>query len=467
VPLVDRAPRWILAVAALVVLGLVAASAYLVLRGGRQHPKQWDARVEPIARWVADERDLAFEHPVEVRFLTAEEYTEASTGGDAELSEEDQAAMDDLLAQFRALGLIEGKVDLLEAQKTLSDAGSLAFYDPETEKVYVRGSELTPGLRVTLAHELTHVLQDQHFDLQRVTEDGEDGTASVLRALAEGDATRIEDAFIAEVLSDADREEYEETSRAEGEAATEKLDGAVPPILTALFAAPYAFGPELVTFLDQRDGARTIDEALQDPPTEEVLWDPRLYGTSAAEPADVGVSAPRDAEELDSGDFGQAAWYFVLASRLDPKAALTAADGIAGDAYVVYREKDQVCVRVDAAGDTPEDLAELDNALKLWVGQGPEQRASVAIEGDEVVFRSCDPGEEAEGLGEVSTDLLGLPVTRTQIYNSVVEQGGTSEQASCYADGIIDVFTFEQLLSDFPASEEGTRLIERTRSGCF
>jgi hypothetical protein len=48
-----------------------------------------------------------------------------------------------------------------------------------------------------------------------------------------------------------------------------------------------------------------------------------------------------------------------------------------------------------------------------------------------------------------------------------VEQGGTSEQASCYADGIIDVFTFEQLLSDFPASEEGTRLIERTRSGCF
>lgn len=467
VPLVDRAPRWILVVSAVIVLALVAGTVYVLTRGGRQYPSQWDARVEPIARWVAEERDLSFDHPVEVRFLTPEEYTEASTGGAAELTEEDEKAMDDTLAQLRALGLIEGKVDLNEAQKTLSDSGSLAYYDPDTEKVFVRGSKMTPGLRVTLAHELTHVLQDQHFDLQRVSDDAEDGKASVLRAVAEGDATRIEEAYVAEVLSDAERAEYRKASETEGTAATEKLDDEVPPILTALFAAPYLFGPELVTFLDQRDEARSIDEALQEPPTEEVLWDPRLYGSAAAVSADVEVSAPRDSEELDSGDFGQTAWYLLLASRIDPKAALTAADGIAGDAYVVFREKGRVCVRADAAGDTPEDVVELDNALKLWVGQGPEKAASVVTEGDEVVFRSCDPGEEATGLGSVSTDLLGLPVTRTQIYNSVVGQGGTSDQATCYADGIIEAFTFEQLLSDFAASEAGTELIERTRAGCF
>lgn len=467
VPLVDRAPRWILVLSAVVVLALVAGTVYLVTRGGRQFPNQWDARVEPIARWVADERDLEFEHPVEVRFLTAKEYTEASTGGDVELTDEEQQQMDDAVAQLRALGLIEGKVDLNEAQKTLSDSGSLAYYDPDTEKVYVRGSKMTPGLRVTLAHELTHVLQDQHFDLQRVSEDDEDGSASVLRALAEGDASRIEDAYVSEVLTAAERKEYEEASQAEGDAASDKLDDEVPPILTALFAAPYVFGPELVTFLDQRDSARSIDEALQDPPTEEVLWDPRLYGTAAAEPADVEVSAPRGAEELDSGDFGQTAWYLLLASRIDPKAALTAADGIAGDAYVVFREKDRVCVRADAAGDTPADLEELDNALELWVAQGPEKSASVATEGDEVVFRSCDPGEEATDLGSVSTDLLGLPVTRTQIYNSVVGQGGSSEQAGCYADGIIDAFTFDQLMGDHAGTEAGMRLIEAARDRCL
>ena len=466
VPLVDRAPRWIIALSVLVVLGLLAGTGYVLTRGGRQYPKQWDARVEPIARWVAKERELAFEHPVEVEFLTPEEYTKASTGGDVALSDEEQKQMDDALAQLRALGLIEGKVDLNEAQKTLTDSGSLAYYDPDTEKVYVRGSKMTPGLRVTLAHELTHVLQDQHFDLERVSSD-DDGTATVLRAVAEGDATRIEDVYVDDVLTAAERKEYRTASQAEGDAATEKLDAEVPPILTALFASPYIFGPALITFLDQKDGARSIDEALQDPPAEEVLWDPRLYGTSAAEPADVEVSAPRGSEELDSGDFGQTTWYLMLASRIDPKAALTAADGIAGDAYVVFREEGKVCVRADASGDTPEDLVELDNALKLWVAQGPEKAASAVTEGDEVVFRSCDPGEEAADLGEVSTDLLGLPVGRTQIYNSVIDQGGTPEQATCYADGIVDAFTFEQFNGDFPGTPEGRAIVERTQQGCF
>ena len=44
---------------------------------------------------------------------------------------------------------------------------TLAFYDPRTQDVYVRGTDTTaPATRVTLAHELTHALQDQHFDLR-------------------------------------------------------------------------------------------------------------------------------------------------------------------------------------------------------------------------------------------------------------------------------------------------------------
>ena len=49
-------------------------------------------------------------------------------------------------------------------------------------------------MRVTLAHELTHVLQDQHFDLERLADPDFD-RADELRAMAEGDAGRIEDAY--------------------------------------------------------------------------------------------------------------------------------------------------------------------------------------------------------------------------------------------------------------------------------
>ena len=29
-----------------------------------EYPDRWDAKVEPLAAWVADARDLEFEHPV-------------------------------------------------------------------------------------------------------------------------------------------------------------------------------------------------------------------------------------------------------------------------------------------------------------------------------------------------------------------------------------------------------------------
>lgn len=39
---------------------------------------------------------------------------------------------------------MSGDVDLDQATSTLSDSGTLAYYDPSVEQVFVRGTELTP-----------------------------------------------------------------------------------------------------------------------------------------------------------------------------------------------------------------------------------------------------------------------------------------------------------------------------------
>ena len=69
-------------------------------------------------------------------------------------------------AQLRAVGLVAGGVDLLDSVSDLQQSGVLAYYDPKRERITVRGKELDVARRVTLAHELTHALQDQHFDLE-------------------------------------------------------------------------------------------------------------------------------------------------------------------------------------------------------------------------------------------------------------------------------------------------------------
>ena len=64
---------------------------------------------------------------------------------------------------LRALGLVTGKVDLLGATNEANGAGTLAYYSFEDKQITIRGQRLTPAVRSTLVHELTHALQDQHF----------------------------------------------------------------------------------------------------------------------------------------------------------------------------------------------------------------------------------------------------------------------------------------------------------------
>ena len=65
----------------------------------------------------------------------------------------------------------------------------------------MRGTTLDVEHRVTVAHELTHVLQDQHFDLHEAAEAGATtripATRGALKALVEGDAVRIQEDYLA------------------------------------------------------------------------------------------------------------------------------------------------------------------------------------------------------------------------------------------------------------------------------
>lgn len=468
-PLVDRAPGWVLALSALIVLALVAGGAYVVLKGKRTFPSAWDPRIRPIADWVAKERKLSFDHPVEVKFLEPAEYTKVSTGGSVDEAPDatSKAEAANQVAQLRALGFISGELDLDAATKTLADSGTLAFYNPEDKVVYVRGTAMTPSLRVTLAHELTHVLQDQHFDLTRVASlpDSEGG---VLRALAEGDASRIEDAYAEKVLSADERRDYEKQSRADSRDAIDKLDDKVPPILTAVFASPYVLGPELLTYLTLQGGDRAIDKTFTNIPSEEVLFDPQTYKTPAAAPVTVELEAPTGTKAVDDGEFGPTTWFLLLASRLEPTRALAAVDGWGGDHYVVYRDAGKVCVGADVRADSPKDLEQFSDALGDWSAKSPKGTSSVDVDGSTVHFRSCDPGKDAKAVGNVDEQFLALPVSRTQVYDEVVKSGGSNKSAACFSSRIVERFTLDQLTDDsYISGSEGQQAIDAIRSECI
>ena len=65
---------------------------------------------------------------------------------------------------MRALGLITGTSTCSLPSTTSTVVGTLAYYSFEDKRITIRAKADRP-FAATLVHELTHALQDQHFDI--------------------------------------------------------------------------------------------------------------------------------------------------------------------------------------------------------------------------------------------------------------------------------------------------------------
>src|SRR5262249_37293908 len=144
--------------------------------------------------------------------LSAAEYSKETRAESAATSAKEKEQVTQYGAELRAVGLIPAGTDLQSSLGDLVDEGTLAYYDDQKKEIVVRGIEMSVGLRVTLAHELSHVLQDQYFGTDR--EFKTDTEQTMFRALLEGDADRIENKYV-DSLSDAEQSAYQTQSDAQ------------------------------------------------------------------------------------------------------------------------------------------------------------------------------------------------------------------------------------------------------------
>lgn len=343
-------------------------------------PQAGDAELEAvvaeIAAFVEEERGLEFEVDPVVELLDEGAFQDRLLADE----EEDEAELLDLQDELRALGLIDDDVDISTALDDLLGQGVLGFYDPETGELVVRAGDITPLARITIAHELVHALDDQHFDLDRPEyDDALSEVSTGFSAVVEGNASRIDEAYRQTLSSD-------ERSAADDEEAqlAAGLDPDIPLVLLQLLQLPYELGPVLVDALLEEGGQEALDAAFEAPPTtSDQLLDPQRYldGEDALE-----VPAPEaDGEVIYEGAFGVLSLLLVLGPQ-DP-AVQRAVDGWGGDAYVVWREDDRTCARANLVGDTDEDTEEIAEALSAWAAQQDDAEAST---GDGLVtFTSC------------------------------------------------------------------------------
>ncbi len=237
-------------------------------------PTAWDPRLQPIADKVAELRGLTFDHPVTAEFLDDAAFEKKVAVDRGKLAKDDKADIARAQAQLRALGLIGSDVDIVKAIESLQQSGVLAYYDPKKKTITVKGTNLDDvATRVTVAHELTHALQDQHFDLQKLEKAAKPLHGSTaLRALVEGDAVRIQTDYEHSLSAD-EQQAYTTENAATGKQAQAEITAkGVPDTLTTAFQMPYALGQPMVTAVAATSQAAGVDALFANPPVADATF---------------------------------------------------------------------------------------------------------------------------------------------------------------------------------------------------
>jgi hypothetical protein len=341
-------------------------------------PAGLDQAICDAAELVQLARGRAFKTFPEIEMMDDPQFDEALLEGFEEYRAE--LELDGVLLQ--ALGLLDPQVELVDSFREALKIGVVGFYDPEEDFLAVRGVELDLHTQQVVAHELTHALDDQWFELGR--DDFADGDAEYgFTAVVEGNARRIEELWRAEL----DREQTAQLQEEELDLLSlDELQQylGLPPIVRQLLLSPYVDGLAYVQELLAGGGEAAVDQALISPPesSEEILHP----GLDRRVDPEVVVEGPSPQGELvDQGRLGEIGFRLWLGQL--------AGEGWGGDRYVTWVDASGAsCFAVDVVADTPEDLVDIETTAEGWVLASPVDRSIEPIAvggGDALRISGC------------------------------------------------------------------------------
>jgi hypothetical protein len=306
---------------------------------------------------------------------------------------------------LEVLGVTSDGYDLRQLQLRLLEEQTLAVYDFQDDTIYAAAESFQSGDvdvdgRLVLAHELTHALQDQHFDLQRVLPAVPENSdvAMAGRALVEGDAMLTMRIWGRQYLRPADKRNLGNDTTP-----TDPVLDDAPPLVQGESLFPYDAGWVFAQLLYQDGGYEAINQAFARPPrsTEQILH-PEKYqaGESpvavALAPLEQGLSGTW--KTLRTDVFGELVLRLFLEPNVGWPVAEGAAAGWGGDAYTILEDAEgHRIVALMTVWDTESDAAEMFNAFaeSIPAQYAADQRRTLTQPG---VGRWTIPGYQVQAL---------------------------------------------------------------------
>lgn len=365
------------------------------------------SQADAIASQITQIRGLPLKAPMNKGVRTRQELRQTLLTRIAQEYSDEDIAHEELV--LKRLHLLPQELDYKQTLIDLLTEQIAGFYDQQTKELYIMQGLPAALQRPTMAHEIFHVLQDQHFDIlamQAMFKNKDNGDFHMARsAMLEGDATVLMLDFTLYEAGSLPQENIKsivdnplmntaltqlsssnldalESFMGAGPGDKESAQSAMsraPRIIREQLIFPYLGGLRFVIQARQGRTWQEFDQLYSHAPvsTEQILHPERYFAHD--EPTILEFdAAPTGASKIYDNVFGEFQLGLALKVQLkepllnklppSPVDPYEAAEGWGGDRMVAYKLPDGQVVLVHLSSwDTPKDATQYYKALKASV----------------------------------------------------------------------------------------------------
>ena len=285
------------------------------------------------------------------------------------------------------LGLIKPNETVVQILLDVLQEQVIGVYNQDDKVMYMvtDRAQFGPEEKVTFAHEYTHALQDQYFDLTRLApkHPTNDDRSLAIQALTEGDATLMQRLWAQEKMT-----QDEINQLGQGGADSELFSA--PLFLREQLLFPYSDGFNFIRQIYQTSGYAGVDEVFRNPPesTEQILH-PDKY---RAHEKPIEVSLPDLSAQgnllghgwrtINSNVLGELDLRLILTQLTNSARGVRGAAGWGGDRWALLEKDGQQALVIKSVWDTESDARNFFDtfslALKNRFAGAKEEEASVS-----------------------------------------------------------------------------------------
>ncbi len=273
-------------------------AAFLLLLAGaaaaqpNQQAQKLCGEANRIAVELTQISGMKLHHPVPCDFITKEKINDFLKKRVKEVAKPEEIRAEELT--LKKFGLVPADFDLAKSTVDLLTEQAAAFYDYDRKKLFITESTPSDTQEPVLAHELSHALADQSFNLARFIRQGRksDDGASARMAVMEGQATWLMSEFLArksgQTLKNSPALVAMMSNLSESGAGQYPVFDSAPLYERITLIFPYTKGMLFQNTVFERDNQEGFAEVFRKPPvsTQQILHPEKYFaGVKPTDPA--------------------------------------------------------------------------------------------------------------------------------------------------------------------------------------